>query len=197
MNDQLKELCGDRFNPYIATPFSFELSGSWWNAAINGHGLIAIREGNGELHREYSPPVAKLFKADAHTHEVAFPELMKWLSECSLTTRCDACDGSGEHDCDCSHCDWSGECEVCDGDGESPNVDPFFFETMQLDRCILARFLDPVADFAGPVMLFKAGDLDPIEFRTANWRVVIMPRKSGTEDNFPALPEGLIRKVAP
>jgi len=195
MNEQLQQLCGDKFRPWIATPFSFELSGSWWNAATDGHGLICIREGEGELKREDSPPVKGLFNAKPHTHIVAFPELMKWLAECSLATRCDACDGEGEHDCNCEHCEYDGECEACDGNGELPNVSPFVFENLQLDRAILARFLDPVADYVGPVMLFTAGELDPIEFRSADWRVVIMPRKPGTKDNCPAMPDGLIRKV--
>ena len=190
---ELAKLCDDD-RPSLAEPFSFKLDGQWWNAATNGHALLAIREGEGELERKDSPPAEQLFHSKPSTHRVSFDALATWLNESKPVKECDACNGAGseDHECDCDRCEYSGEedCEDCDGDGTVPNVEPFSFENVEFDRVILARFVEPVIDEPGAVTLYKGGEHDPLEFRADGWRLVFMPRAHGA-DLAPEMPAGL------
>lgn len=147
----LESLCGDQLRESVAAPFSFELDGSWWDAATNGSGLVALKADSGSYLRANAPPAG---------HEGSV-------------------------------------CPDCEGDGGGYRRLPIDFEHMQFDRVLAARYLAPFADHEGDVAVFIGGELDPIEFRAAEWRVLLMPmrRTEGNLDSTGQLPSNLIRKA--
>lgn len=199
MIETLKALCGDETRLSISEPFAFRLGGYWWNAASNGHALIAVQAPNGELKREHQPPVEQLFQPEdaKATHLARFPDLINYLTDAPESRLCEACEGFGTHRCTCQYCEAGDEeCEACEGDGEVPNVLPIAVHGLEIDRCILARYLRPFADYRGEVNVIIRGQLDPIEFRSSSWRVVVMPRKPEPGKELEPIREGLIWKVA-
>lgn len=197
---ELGKLCDEGMRESLASPFSFQLDGAWWNAATDGHALLAIREGIGELKRDNSPPAVQLFSDKLHTHTVRFPALASWLRESQPAMSCWHCNGAGsvEHSCACDLCDRNGErieCHFCEGDKTLKNQEPFAFENLEFDRVILAKFMEPVLDSVGSVTMHTAGELDPIEFRGADWRLVVMPRRPEPEKVSPAVPGGIFTAV--
>lgn len=197
----LDSLCGDPLRDSIAKPFSFKFDGSWWNAATDGRGLIAERApgARGDYEREHSPPAEALLRPrNKPTHMARFGLLAKWCDSCAKSTPCEPCDGTGVHSCDCFYCDivTGDPCPACEGDKVFPIQLPVDFQHIQFDRVLAARFLSPLDMWPEDVPVHIGGELDPIEFRTPNWRILLMPmRRDLGQATTGNVPEGLIRKL--
>jgi len=199
--DVLQSLCGDQIRESVSRPFSFKIGKVWWNAATDGHGLIAEMApgGSGDYRREFAPPAADLFRNTKPNYVADFGALVKWINDCERETPCQSCGGSGVHSCNCEYCEIEAGsvCLGCDGEKVSRIRIPVDFEHLQFDRVLAARFLSPFSEITGDVPVLIGGELDQIEFRGDTWRVLLMPMKrSEKEPATCSLPEGLIRSAS-
>lgn len=195
-----QSLCGDAYRESIATAFSFEHSGAWWNSATNGHALLAVREGGGELLRPNAPPAAGVIRKNAAaTHRAPLRELFAWLNDCEKWRECEACKGTGLHSCDCHFChiEAGDTCEECEGDKGFPARLQIDFGDISFDRVLAAKYLAPVADTADEVDVVIGGESDPIEFRGPGWFVSVMPMRRAADngESTGELPPALMRAL--
>lgn len=198
----LESLCGPEDRASVGKPFSVRIDDVWWNGTTNGHALLLVRGDIGgfkvgAFKREGSPPVEGLMRKGPPTHKARFSLLAKWCDNCEKWEQCKACKGAGKHVCDfCEIVDGS-ICPECEGDKGFWNQHQVDHEIWSFNRVVAARYLMPFADTVGDVDMWLGGELEPIEFRAPEWRVLLMPmrRDEGNVGTTGTVPEGLIRRA--
>ncbi len=196
--ERLQLLCGDSQCESIGSPFSFRMNGETFDAATTGHAMLAVRS-SGNYFREGHPPVTGLMAGRNPTHVADMGALSDWLDAAVWQTPCEACKGAKIHSCNCNYCDEveGSECEECEGEGVTINREWVTFAGLVFDRCLMARFLEPLRGETGEVAVSFGGPLEPFQLRGDGWAVVMMPGKL-LEDETPGdPPDGLFREVAP
>ncbi len=196
--NRLQLLFGDPQRESIGSPFSFRLRGETFDAATTGHAMLAIRS-SGNYFRENHPPVAGLFAKRKPTHIADMEALSDWLDAAVWQTQCEACKGTKVHSCNCNYCDEvkGAECDACEGEGMVINREWVSFAGVTFDRCLMARFLEPLRGESGEVEMVLGGPLEPFQLWGNGWVAVVMPGKLAERDKPSLPPEGLFREVPP
>lgn len=169
-------------------PFKYQLDGTEWLIATNGHMLCAVKQtSDAELIKHVT--IDTILQCNEAGYQASMEALRNWVGEDSLKP-CSACERTGYVQCNCNgdekctkqHMDDTGEveCEQCDGVGLTG------FEHrlgriggILINRILIAKALhrlqaETVDVFMGPKQR-SFGEFIPVIFAAQDWRIAVMP----------------------
>jgi hypothetical protein len=167
------------------------IDGQSWELATDGRMAVLVKRPSQEIKETTHSSVRAIVSGERKTLGRTSAELLReWTGahEGEHEELCDNCGGDGQ--CDNCHCEKSHDCGVCNGTGkvmESPDLRRGWIGTHQVDRNRLAKAAQV---FSGPCLVMVGptkGDYPLIEFRSDEWRIIIMACVVDKDEECPKL----------